>query len=97
VPTDGQLDICLVDPVSRLRALRLLPALITGKHVEQPEVRFLRTRRMVVESHDLQEIWADGERIACTPATIEVIPAAVQVLCPRAGTTEGRSHPRGRP
>jgi len=87
VPTDGQLDVCLVDPMSRLRALRLLPALMAGNHVGQPEIQFVRTRRIVVNSETPLEIWADGERVARTPATFEVAPAAIQVLCPRAATT----------
>ncbi len=28
------------------------------------------------------EIWADGEPIAKTPATIEIVPSAVEVLLP---------------
>ncbi len=87
--TDGQLDLCLVDPMPRLRALRLLPQLMAGKHVNRPEVHFVRAPRVTMDSPRSLEVWADGERLANTPAVIEVVPCAVRVVCPRGGL-----HPR---
>jgi diacylglycerol kinase (ATP) len=80
--SDGQLDLCVVDRVGRLRAMALIPSLLAGRHGRCPAVHFLRTRRLTIESPQPLEIWADGERIARTPATIEVIPAAIRVLRP---------------
>jgi len=80
--SDGQLDLCVVDRVGRLRAMALIPSLLAGRHGRCPAVHFLRTRRLTIESPHPLEIWADGERIARTPATIEVIPAAIRVLGP---------------
>ena len=80
--SDGQLDLCVVDRVGRLRAIALIPSLLAGRHGRCPAVHFLRTRRLTIESPQPLEIWADGERIARTPATIEVIPAAIRVLRP---------------
>jgi YegS/Rv2252/BmrU family lipid kinase len=79
-PTDGLLELCVVDRVGRLRAIALIPSLLAGRHGRCPAVHFLRTRRLTIESPQLLEIWADGERIAHTPATIEVVPAAIRVL-----------------
>ncbi len=79
-PTDGLLDLCAVDRISRFRAIALIPSLLAGTHGKSPAVRFLRTRRLTIESPRPLELWADGERIAHTPATIEVVPAAVRVL-----------------
>ena len=81
-PADGQLDLCIVDRVSRLRAIALIPSLLAGRHGRCPTVHFLRTRRLTIESPQPLELWADGERIARTPATIEVVPAALRVLQP---------------
>lgn len=39
---DGELDLVIVDPVSRLRILRLLPKLITGSHMNEPEMHYHR-------------------------------------------------------
>ncbi len=79
-PADGQLDLCVVDRISRLRAIALIPALLAGKHGRCPAVHFLRTQRLTIESRLPLELWADGERIAETPATIEVVPAALRVI-----------------
>mgnify|MGYP001564258506 CR=1 FL=1 len=81
-PTDGLLDLCVIDRVTRLRAIALIPALLAGKHGRCPAVHFLRTQRLTIESRRPLELWADGERIARTPATIEVVPAALRVLQP---------------
>lgn len=79
-PDDGRLDLCVVDRVSRLRAIALIPSLLAGTHGRCPAVHFLRTQRFIIESPHPLEIWADGERIARTPATIEAVPGAVRVL-----------------
>ena len=80
-PADGQLDLCIVDRVGRLRAIALIPSLLAGRHGRCPAVHFLRTRRLTIESPRPLEIWADGERIARTPANIEVVAAAIRVQC----------------
>lgn len=82
VPTDGRLDLCLIDAVRRLRSLTLLPTMLAGRHSSLSEVRFLRTKGFRIEADDALEIWADGERIAQTPATVEIIPGAIRVMIP---------------
>ena len=42
-----------------------------------------RTRRLEIESEQTLWLWADGERLAQTPATIEVVPGALRVMVPR--------------
>ncbi len=78
-PDDGRLDLCVVDRVSRLRAITLIPSLLAGTHGRCPSVHFVRTQRLTIESPGPLELWADGENIARTPATIEVVPAAIRV------------------
>ena len=82
VPTDGQLDLCIIESVSRLRALTLLPAVLAGRHCSLPEVHFIQAERFTIESSDPLELWADGERIGRTPVTIEAVPDAVGVMAP---------------
>ena len=82
VPTDGYLDLCVIDHVSRLRAWTLLPTVLAGRHASVSEVRFIRTRRFSIEAEEGLELWADGERIACTPVNIEAVPDAIRVLLP---------------
>jgi diacylglycerol kinase family enzyme len=76
------LDLCLVSEISRGRVLRLLHRVLKGRHTELPEIEMIRTPSLQIESSTPQEIWADGEFIATTPATIEVLPGALQMLVP---------------
>ncbi|MFQ5422429.1 MAG: diacylglycerol/lipid kinase family protein [Phycisphaerae bacterium] len=81
-PHDGHLNVCVVAPLSRLRVLRLLRRVMRGAHQDLPEVRFVRTPSMRIHTAQPQEIWADGEVIGRTPAVIQTIPAALNLLVP---------------
>ncbi|MBD06371.1 MAG: hypothetical protein CME24_18720 [Gemmatimonadetes bacterium] len=85
-PTDGLLDIVIVDgSMSRLSIMRLLPRALRGRHIGNAAVRVERTSWLRVESLDGvgQVLHADGERLAHTPAMLQVIPEALTVLAPR--------------
>ncbi|HNQ23874.1 MAG TPA: diacylglycerol kinase family lipid kinase [Phycisphaerae bacterium] len=84
-PTDGVLDVCVVGPLSKRRALRLLPTLLRGQHTGEPEVRLMRTRQLHVTTPEPSELWADGEPLAHTPVHLEAIPGAIDMLRPRRG------------
>ena len=79
---DGLLDLCLVRPVPRRTFLRMVPKAFSGKHVNHPAVSMEFTRSLEIESREPLWLWADGEQITQTPATIEVVPHAISVLVP---------------
>jgi diacylglycerol kinase (ATP) len=79
-PADGLLDLCLIDPVSRLKAFTLLPKVMAGTHVELPIVHFHRSRFLKINADPVMEMWADGERLTQTTVSIEVAPNAIRVL-----------------
>ena len=83
---DGLLDIVIVDgSMSRLSIMRLLPRALRGRHIGNAAVRVERTSWLRIESLDGvgQVLHADGERLAHTPAMLQVIPEALTVLAPR--------------
>jgi diacylglycerol kinase (ATP) len=82
VPTDGELDLCVIDAVSRPRALALVASVLRGRHLNEREVQFIRTKRIRIEAERELTLWADGERVATTPSIIEVMPAALHVALP---------------
>ena len=82
VVDDGLLDLCLVRPVPRLELLRMMPKTFYGGHVDHPAVSMHQTRRLEIDSREPLWLWADGEPITQTPATIEVVPGALSVLVP---------------
>lgn len=81
-PTDGQLDLCVIDAVSKLAALRLIPSILMARHPSRREVRLVRTKRFKITAEQPLDIWADGEKIGETPATITVVPRAIEVILP---------------
>ena len=82
VVTDGLLDLCVIDSVSRLRSLFMLLAVMRTRHTHCRQVQFIKTSRVRLEADEPMELWADGERIGTTPATIEAVPDAVKVVLP---------------
>ena len=80
---DGLFHLCVVDQVSRLTVLGILPRVLKGTHVHHPAVHMLTSRIIEIESPE-KPLWicADGESLAQTPCRIEVRPGALQVLAP---------------
>ena len=58
---DGELDLIFVGPVSRLRILALLPKLIQGSHIEQPEITHARLTRCQITAAAAVPSHLDGE------------------------------------
>lgn len=90
-PTDGKLDLCIIRSVSRPRAFGLLVSICRARHTALPEVRIVGTRRIRIDSEECLEIWADGEPLTTTPATIEVVPKAIRVMLPADSPVDERS------
>jgi len=85
VPDDGLLDVVLAGPFSRREAVGIFPRIYRGRHVDDPRVRVLRGRRVVVEpAPDLgpppPAAFADGERLGSLPLLVEVVPGALLLL-----------------
>jgi diacylglycerol kinase (ATP) len=81
-PYDGLLDITIIHPVGRLKLLRLLPEMYSGKFVRDPAVEQLRVSEVTVEGVGLVG-FGDGEMIAATPLQICCVPRALPVFVPQ--------------
>lgn len=80
---DGLFDICIIRPVSSLTVLRLMVTLFWGGHVSHPAVSMHQTRTLTVETDTPMLLYADGEPMCETPATIEIIKHGLAVMAPR--------------
>ncbi|NNF51038.1 MAG: diacylglycerol kinase family lipid kinase [Gammaproteobacteria bacterium] len=80
---DGSLDLVIADHVTRSKALRLIPKVIRGKHLNDPAVRYLQTRKVRIRSDHALPVQIDGELIkgGLTDLDIEVQPARIRLLC----------------
>lgn len=58
---DGKLDLLIAAPVSRLRILALLPKLMRGVHLQEPEVTHQRVSAVVIAASAPVESHIDGE------------------------------------
>ena len=80
---DGIFDVCIIRPVSALTVLRLLVTLFWGGHVGHPAVSMHQTRTLKIETDTPMLLYADGEPMCETPATIEIIPGGLMVMSPQ--------------
>ena len=79
-PDDGQLEVCFVRRVGKLRLLRLFPKVYRGAHIGLPQVEYFRTERLRIESERPLEVHADGEPVGQTPVEVSVAPQALRVI-----------------
>jgi diacylglycerol kinase (ATP) len=81
-PDDGLLDVLVWGDVGKVDLALNLHRLYRGTHVNHPKADFSRATRVVVEPETPLPIEADGEQPGVTPATFEVVPAAVRLRVP---------------
>jgi YegS/Rv2252/BmrU family lipid kinase len=79
---DGRLDVMLSKQTPKLTFLRELPKVFKGAHVDSPHVEFLTGERIEVASDRPFVIYADGDPIGATPATIGVARRCLRVIAP---------------
>jgi diacylglycerol kinase (ATP) len=82
-PTDGLLDVTMVQSASRTKLIRLFPTVFKGTHIDLDEVRTERARTITVESPGINA-YADGEYVCPLPVEIAAVPGALRILRPKA-------------
>ncbi|MEY4683251.1 MAG: hypothetical protein RL534_670 [Actinomycetota bacterium] len=65
---DGQLDLMILNPVSKREFVQIFPSVYEGKHIEHPRVEIIRAKTITIEADAI--CYADGERIGPLPANI---------------------------
>jgi YegS/Rv2252/BmrU family lipid kinase len=80
---DGELDVVLVSATSKLAALKDLPKTFKGTHSKLPYVRTLRGKKVEISTDRPFVIYADGDPIGSTPATVSISARSLNVLVPR--------------
>jgi len=71
---------------SKLTFLRSLPKVFKGTHLDSPYAHVMRGRRIELKSDRPFVIYADGDPIGATPATVTVEPRCLRVVVPPATT-----------
>ena len=79
---DGLLDVVVTGEKTKLGYLSNLPRVFKGTHVKAKGLELFRARELSVGAERPFRIYADGDPIGTTPATIRAVPAALKVLVP---------------
>jgi YegS/Rv2252/BmrU family lipid kinase len=79
---DGLLDVVITRDASKRSYLGGLAKVHRGTHLESPHVDVFRAKELRVDAERPFRIYADGDPIGTTPATIRAVPAALRVLVP---------------
>ena len=79
---DGEFDVVMIGETGKLRYLSNLPKVFKGAHLDNDEVRVVRTRTLELSASRPFAVYADGEHLTDLPATLRVLPRALSVLAP---------------
>jgi YegS/Rv2252/BmrU family lipid kinase len=79
---DGKLDVLMVSHYSKLRVLRDLPKAFKGTHLDSPEKHLYRGSVVEVSADRPFVVYADGDPIGETPATMRVERRCLNVIVP---------------
>jgi YegS/Rv2252/BmrU family lipid kinase len=82
---DGEIDVCVVDGISKPEFCRMFPTVFWGKHVGHPAVHLLRGTRVTVRPERPWPVHADGEVLSDQIIEVEVWPKSLTVLRPCPG------------
>ena len=77
--SDGQLNVTVIQRLSRLRFVATLPTVYSGRHIRQEQVTTLRTPMISIHGDD-QLVYADGEPVGTVPIHIACAPRALTVI-----------------
>ena len=78
---DGQLELLIVKPVTRRRILSLLPKLMNGKHINEPEITHKGITRLSIKVEIPIPAQLDGEvQAPQTKFELEILPNALDLL-----------------
>ncbi|MCA1723264.1 MAG: hypothetical protein LC748_03230, partial [Thermomicrobia bacterium] len=77
---DGLLDVCVLGGRGPLDLLRRAWSVARRRHAADPAIDYRRARRVVVSPAEPLRIQADGEDVGVTPAIIEAVADALDVI-----------------
>ena len=81
-PDDGLFDIITIGDVSKVDFLTTAPKLYRGTYLRHPKVELVRSPWVEVDADERLPIELEGEQVGTTPATFEIVPAALRGRVP---------------
>jgi YegS/Rv2252/BmrU family lipid kinase len=74
VANDGLLDLIAIEALSPLKRLKYLPIIEKGKHLPLPFIKYLKTKKVMIESDQPMQAHLDGEFYSSKKMEIEILP-----------------------
>ncbi len=79
---DGQLDVCVIRDIAKLKLLTVFPSVYFGRHLGIREVDYFPAARARVETERPLDVYADGEYVGRTPVEMGVAREVLRVIVP---------------
>ena len=79
---DGRLDVVTCAETSRLAFLRVLARVFKGTHLQLAQIETYRGEEITVDADRPFDIYADGDPVGRTPATMRVRARCLKVIVP---------------
>jgi YegS/Rv2252/BmrU family lipid kinase len=83
-PSDGLLDVIMVEQISKLKFVANLPKVFKGTHVDEPTISVHRAREVEITADRPFDVYADGDPLTTLPATVRLVRGGLSVIAPRA-------------
>jgi YegS/Rv2252/BmrU family lipid kinase len=81
-PSDGLLDVVVIQELSRLRFLSQFPRVFRGTHVTDPAVKCYRGRTITITGDADTRVMVDGEPCGTLPVQVTPAPQPLNVIVP---------------
>ncbi len=79
--TDGRLEVLIASPVTRRRILTLLPKIMSGTHLEEPEISHGAVTNLIIQADEPIASQLDGEvQPLGKTFEIQILPGALRLL-----------------
>jgi diacylglycerol kinase (ATP) len=78
-PSDGLIEYVHWGPIGRLAALRMLPTIYDGRHMQHPQASRRAVRHVEFNMPKAVDVMVDGEVLALQCRALDIVPAAVDV------------------
>jgi diacylglycerol kinase family enzyme len=78
-PSDGLIEYVHWGPIGRFAALRMLPTIYDGRHMQHPQASRRAVRHVEFNMPEVVDVMVDGEVLALQCRTLDIVPGAVDV------------------
>ena len=90
---DGLLEVCLVNPVSRITFLTLIKDYSAGSHLDNPKfdkyLEYRRAKQVIIDFDEECAVSLDGEILEGKHFEVNIIPSAIKFVLPEGCTLDG--------